>query len=152
MAHDVKGDGLHVVRQHVVAPIEERVRAGRERHVDRRPRRDAVGDKRLQVGELGPLWVARRKDDAHDVVLHGVVHVDLPHGGTGALDGGRRGELARHRRLLDGVAVHDYALLVLRRVADDDLHHEAVDLGFRKAVGAFVLDRILRRQHGEERG
>src|SRR5437899_11860675 len=44
MAHDVEGDGLHVVRQHVVAPIEERVRAGRERHVDSGPWRRAVGD------------------------------------------------------------------------------------------------------------
>src|SRR5712691_8748808 len=55
MAHDVEDDRLHVVRQHVVAPIEERVRARRQRHVDRGPRRHAVRDERLQVGQPGPL-------------------------------------------------------------------------------------------------
>src|SRR5438445_569308 len=67
--------------------------------------------------------------------------------------GGRYGgELARDRRLLDRVAVHDHPLLVGRRVTNDDLHHETVDLRFGEAVGALVLDRVLGREHREELG
>ena len=37
-------------------------------------------------------------------------------------------------------------------VADDQLHQEAVELGFRKRVGALVLDRVLGGQHPERLG
>src|SRR2546425_4387696 len=131
MAHDVEGDGLYIIGQHVVASVEERVGPSRERHVDRGARRDAIRDERLQVGELGTLRFTRRHDDAHHVVLHGIVHVHLAHGGSRADDRGGGRELARARRLLDGVPVHDHALLIGRWIADDDLHHEAVYLGFR---------------------
>src|SRR5438874_2107347 len=80
------------------------------------------------------------------------VHVHLPDGGPGVEDGRRGGELPRDRRLLDRVAVHDHPLLVGRRVTDDDLHHETVDLRFGEAVGALVLDRVLGREHREELG
>ena len=36
-----------------------------------------------------------------------------------------------------------------RRVVDVDLHEEPVELGFRQRVGAFLLDRVLRRQDME---
>src|SRR5438876_610812 len=38
------------------------------------------------------------------------------------------------------------------RIADDDLHHETVHLRFGQAVGALVLDGVLRREHREEVG
>src|SRR5207302_518795 len=62
VAHDIEGDRLDVIRQNVVATVEERVRARCERDVDRRPRRDTVRDERLQIGELRPLRIAGRED------------------------------------------------------------------------------------------
>ena len=47
-------------------------------------------------------------------------------------------------------ALDDDRLLAGGRVADDDLHHEPVDLGLRQRVGALGLDRVLGR-HDEER-
>ena len=40
----------------------------------------------------------------------------------------------------------------LRRVADADLEHEAVELGFGQRIGAFLLDRVLRGQDEEGLG
>ena len=60
-----------------------------------------------------------------------------------------RERLAQVRRG-DELALHDGQLLVVLRVVDQDLEHEAVDLGLRQRVGALGLDRVLGR-HDEER-
>ncbi len=49
-------------------------------------------------------------------------------------------------------AVEDLPLLVLRRVGDLQLEHEAVHLRLGQGVGAFLLDRVLRREHEERVG
>ena len=38
---------------------------------------------------------------------------------------------------------------VVVRIVDVDLHQEAVELRFRQRIGAFLLDRVLRREHVE---
>ena len=48
-----------------------------------------------------------------------------------------------------GDALNDDKLFLFGGVADQDLHHEAVNLRFRQRVGALGLDRILRRHHQE---
>ncbi len=48
-----------------------------------------------------------------------------------------------------GRVEQDFALGVLARIVDVDLHQEAVELRFRKRIGAFLLERVLRRQHME---
>ena len=35
------------------------------------------------------------------------------------------------------------------RIVDVDLHQEAVELRFGQRIGAFLLDRVLRREHME---
>ena len=62
--------------------------------------------------------------------------------------------LTRHRtlevRVQDGRGrPHDLELFVLRRMLDDDVEHEAVELGFRQGIRAFELDRVLRREDEE---
>src|SRR5437762_13692791 len=89
--HDVQRDRLDVVGKDVVPAVKERVCSRRERDIDRGSGRDAVGDQRLQIGELRSLRVARR-DDADHVVLDRSVHVHLPHGGGRREDGGRGAE------------------------------------------------------------
>ena len=41
------------------------------------------------------------------------------------------------------------ALIVPVRIGEVDLQQEAVELGFGQRIGAFLLDRILRREHME---
>ena len=59
------------------------------------------------------------------------------------------------RQALDDVggraeaAPDDGGLLPHRRVVDDDLHQEAVDLGLGQRIGALGLDRVLGREHDE---
>ena len=44
---------------------------------------------------------------------------------------------------------HHRHLVVFAQVSDDDVEHEAIELRFGQRIGAFELDRILRRQHEE---
>ena len=53
----------------------------------------------------------------------------------------------RARDLLD-----DRQFLVGRRVIDDDVEHEPVELGLGQRVRAFLLDGVLRRQDEERLG
>ena len=46
---------------------------------------------------------------------------------------------------------HDPHLFVLREVGHDDVEHESIELRFGQRIGAFELDRILRREHEEGR-
>ena len=55
-------------------------------------------------------------------------------------------------RILLAVQLDDLAFRRLVRIGDDDMHQEAVELRFRQRIGAFLLDRVLGRQHHEEIG
>ena len=60
------------------------------------------------------------------------------------------GDRAFELRILDRRRRPDHAeLLVVRRVVDDDVEHEAIELRFRQRVRAFELDRVLRGEHVE---
>ncbi len=59
--------------------------------------------------------------------------------------------LPHHRRRAQG-ALHDGQLVARRRVVDEHLEQEAVDLRLGQRVGALGLDRVLRRQHQERVG
>ena len=50
-----------------------------------------------------------------------------------------------------GHRVENLAFLVAGRVADIQLQHETVDLGFGQGVGSFLVDRVLRGQDEEGR-
>ena len=55
-----------------------------------------------------------------------------------------------HRGLhVGGPLPHDLLFLAVGRVIDLDHEQEAVELGFGQRIGAFLLDRVLRRQHEE---
>ena len=43
-------------------------------------------------------------------------------------------------------------LFLPRRVVDQHLHQKAVELGLRQVIGAFLLHRVLGRQHHEQLG
>ena len=95
------------------------------------------------------MSLAGRGHQADGVVDDGRVDVDLPRPLLHA-DQVRRAE---HRADLIGGAqraVDDRVFLGGVRVADDDLHHEPVDLRLRQRVGALGLDRVLRR-HDQKR-
>ena len=63
---------------------------------------------------------------------------------------------AQHRPNVVGLnrrrAAGDFELLVEARILDEHLEHKAVLLRFRQRIGAFLFDRVLRRQHEERIG
>ena len=48
-----------------------------------------------------------------------------------------------------GGAGDDLLFFLVRRIADAQLEHEAVELRFGQRVRAFLLDRVLRGEHEE---
>ena len=50
---------------------------------------------------------------------------------------------------LSGGLLEDREFFVGRRIIDDNMEHEPVQLGLRQRVGSFLLDRVLRGEHEE---
>ena len=130
MPQHVEGELSDVLREHVVTAVQEGERPGAGDQCDRGARAGPVADVPLQVGEPGAMSLASRGHQADGVVDDGGVDVDLPCPLLHA-DQVRRAE---HRADLIGGAqraVDDRVFLGGVRVADDDLHHEPIDLRLR---------------------
>ena len=153
MTEHVGADGFYVAGRHVAAALQQRPRLCGEREIDRRARARAELDQRAEIAQLVLLWVARREDDVDDVVAHFFIHMDAVHDlargeDVVELDHALHVEIRpreRHR-------VEDAPLLLERRVAHEHLQHEAVHLRLGQRVGAFLIDRIFRREHEERDG
>ena len=62
-----------------------------------------------------------------------------------------RQQMIQFGQRIAGRRPRDLDLLGFRRIVDLDQKHEPVQLGLGQRVGAFLLDRVLRRQHQERR-
>ena len=135
--------------EHVVAAAHGREAARRVDQRDRPARARAERDVARQVGEADLGRSARRGGEAQRVADEARVDVDLAHA---RLDGAQLVDRQQLRELRgrDERALDHGQLLVVERVVDEDLEHEAVDLRLGQRIHALRLDRVLRR-HDEER-
>jgi hypothetical protein len=91
----------------------------------------------------------RRADDVERVPQHRLGHRHLAHQLL-ELDQILAADRPFELRILNRRRrPHDVDLLVVRRVLDDDVEHEAIELRFRQRIGALELDRVLRREDVE---
>src|SRR5262249_10575506 len=67
MPQDVERHVLHVLRGHISAPDDKGIGAGTQAQVDRRPRRRAVLDERLEIIETVPFGMPGCRDDVQHV-------------------------------------------------------------------------------------
>ena len=93
----------------------------------------------------------RRVDEVEDVAAQLGCDVDLPDDGDGLRDllRGDDGLELVGRRTTGALGLEDRELGVAARVAHRDLHEEAVELRLGQGIGAFELDRVLRRDDHE---
>ena len=133
----------------VITPVHQRLGLGAEDHELRRANAGAV---------LHPLVDEVRRlrgvGTGHPHQVNGVTEDRLrdrhpPHepvegAQVVARDPGLQGELTQRGRGVD-----DLHLLVFGEVIDDDVEHEAVELGLRQRIGTFQLDRVLGREDEE---
>src|SRR5256712_832490 len=135
-------DRLHVVRCHEVP---SRDCGPSARHLE-----ECEGATRARADldlRMGP----RRSDDVDHVPFDRGFHVDVLDRGLQAAN-----LLGRRHRLDRGVVpatfpapLDDLDLLLPRRIADVNLQEKPVHLSFRERIRAFMLNRILRRDHEE---
>ncbi len=96
------------------------------------------------------LWLARGKNQVHDIIAHFFIHMNLVH------------QLARVQDFVegnDGVdlclrgrerhAIKDLPLLGKRRVVEQHLEHEPVHLRFRQRIRPLLVNRVFGRQYQE---
>ena len=76
MAQDVERNVFHVLGSDIGSADQKRIGAGGQAKVDRRPRRSAILDERLQVVEPIPLGMPGRRHDVQNVILDLVIQVD----------------------------------------------------------------------------
>src|SRR5207249_43145 len=136
------GDGLHVVRGHEVTARHGGPRAGDLQQGQRAPRARA---------DLDLAVTPRRPHDVDNVPLDGGIDVDVLDRGLQPPHLVRRGHRFDRGVVRPALppAFEDLDLLFPRRIADVDPEEEPVHLGLRERVGAFVFDRILRRNDEE---
>ena len=142
MSSDVLGQG-------VVAAADEGQRPGREDQVDRGSRARPERDVALELGQAVRLGVAGRGGQPDRVLEQA----------PGRRRRCRRRACIASRPSVDRTArtsgigaghpLDDDELLGRRRVADQHLEHEPVDLRLGQRVRALGLDRVLRRQDEE---
>ena len=144
---DRLGEREHVVDRGREAAVEQRAGAHREHQRLAGARARAPGDQLADVaGVRAGTCRAHQREDRLD---HRFADRQAAHQAL------RRHQVVRRHRglrlgLLGAGGVEQDAPLGLAvRIVDVDLHQEAVELGFGQRIGAFLLQRILRRQHVE---
>src|SRR3989475_1245805 len=136
------GDGLHIVRGHEVPARDRGPRSGDLQEGERSAR--ARADLDLAVPPC-------RHDDVDHVAFHG----GRDGGGFGGglpgahLVGRRHGFDRRVVRTPFSSTFEDLDFLFPAWIADVDPEEEPVHLSLREWIGAFLLDRVLRRNHEE---
>lgn len=146
MAQDRQGTALDVVRHHELAAAQQRPRPAATDQGDRRARSGAEGQARPVAGGAG---------QAHGIVEDLVVDRQVagdPLQGENVLVLQQRPQVGHVEHVAArgaGHLAHQGLFLGFGRVIDAQLEHEAVEFGFRQRIGAFLLDRVLRRQHHE---
>ena len=149
VAQDVRGEVGDVLGHDVVAAAQQRERLGGLDGADRAARGGAELDQALQLVQAVLAGVAGGVAERDGVADHVAVHVHAAGELLVALQV-LGAELLAHLGRGRDRAADDRGLLADGRVVDDQLEQEAVHLRLGQRVGAFVLDRVLRR-HDEER-
>ena len=150
MAQHIGANGTHILRDHIATPFSEGEGFRGEGHVDARAWTTTEPDHAGEVGELVLVGLAGGVHDVHDVLLDLLIHVHLAHQLAGVQD-----VIGAHHFLRLWIATGTYVLsddqllLLLARVIQHHLQHEAVGLGLRQWVGPFLFDRVHRGHHEE---
>ncbi len=150
MLEDRLGEREDVVDRRRIAAVEQRAGAHREHQRLAGARARAPGDQ--LAGLAGVRAGTGRAHEREDRFDDGRADRQPAHQALRGQEivGAHRG--LRLRLLGAGGVEQDAALRLDVGIVDVDLHQEAVELGFRKRIGAFLLERILGREHVERGG
>ena len=91
-------------------------------------------------------------DQPHDILLHPVIDVDPAADVAEHAQIVKRCDFAAERRRSLGHQIQHRFFLIRRRVTDPYFHNKPIDLRFGQGIRAFLLDRILGREHEKRIG
>ena len=131
MAHHVVAYRTDILRDHIAPALDESVRTGGQRQVDRRTRGSTERDHARQVRQTSLSRETGSEDDIHDVTLDLLVQINLTNHVTGVEDLLFRQDRLDLRTFSGYILAYDQFLLLLLRVIDDHLQHETVYLRLR---------------------
>src|SRR5215213_2769457 len=146
MTEHRKRNVAHVVRCYELTPANRRQRLRTKQQRDRRAWTCAVMNERMR---------ARAPHEIHCVVLNARFHARSRNLRTAMKERG----WIRKRSYIDLIKSfrieaivptrHYFALVILARIAQHYLELETIELRFGQWIRAFVFDRVLRRENGE---
>ena len=134
----------HVVDRRREAAVEQGARTNGEHQGLRGARAGAPGDQLLAF--VARARGAHQRQNGFD---HGIADRQPAYQPLGAQQGIRAHSRLGQRLLGAGGFEQDAPLGVAIWIVDIDFHQEAVELRFGQGIGAFLLQRVLRRQHME---
>src|SRR5918994_7087837 len=133
------GEGLDIVRDHVLAALHGRPGAARVEECQRSARAGAEKDVVVTPCHF---------DESHDVLADRHRDVDGFHGllpGDEVFDGYHLTEAVE--RMPQVLAIQHLEFSGSAGIAEGEPQEEPVELGFRKRKGPLVVDRVFRREH-----
>ena len=142
---------LDVLQPHHVAAQTAQPGLGAEDQVLHGARPGAPAHQRLEPLGRRVAVRARLAHQPRGVLIDVVRHRHAAHEVLVPDDLRRVQQVRQRRQLVAGRRAGDLDLLVFGRVVQLDQKHEAIELRLRQRIGAFLLDRVLRRQHEERR-
>ena len=151
MPHHGARDGADVVCGDEQASVDDGAGFRPDDQILARARTCADVDVFLDEVRRAHIAGARRAHEADGVFHHMIAHRQIAHGALQVDDRARIEDLRERVFLRGGRDLRDDLLLGLRGIIDIDAEHEAVELRLGKRVGAFLFERVLRREHEERR-
>lgn len=152
MAKDVRRDLFDILRSCIGAAMEEGIGASGQVEVDACARRSAEIDESCEIVETVFFRFACCEDQIEDVSGDLFVAIDLIEGIAEFGDVGGLQDGCDDGRRFPGETRHDPHFVLAGRHWDDHLKEEAIDLGFRKRVCAFLFDWVLGCKNQERFG
>ena len=149
MAQHRQRERLDVGDRDVIAAVNERARLARENERLRRAQAGAPLDPLVHERVAALAARTRRVDQPHRVARDLLGDDHLPHQLLNLQDLGAGQHPLRRLGRHAGRLRDDAHLFVLGQVLHHDVEHEAIELRLGQRIGAFELDRVLRREDEE---
>ena len=153
MSQYVVNDSTNVFRRGVAAAVEPCTDSRSAVEMDSASRTCAVIDPASQIARIA-LGVSCRRNQVDEVTRNGGGTLDSVNFDAGSENCRLRDRGGASLRMSLCIFVsHEFddpRFVVFIRVANFNVHHEPIELRFRKWIGAIVIDGILRGHHHEE--
>lgn len=149
MAKHVVCHGTNILWDDIATMLDESICTSSLRKRDAGTWTTTKGDHILQVAQAITLWITRSKDNVGDILLYLLVDIHLVDYAASLQNLISCSNRCHSRHAALDVFTNNQLLLLQRRIVDDYLEQETIDLCLRQLIGSLLLDWVLGSHHQE---